>query len=230
MRSKPRPSPPHNPGVRDLVQGKRAWSHSLKAEDVEHGFQGWHERGYLPHRDEPGLVQFVTFRLTDAFPEKLRAEWEALWRIEDDRQRQLELEAYLDKGRGACHLRQPDIARIIEESLRFRHGQDYELRAWSVMPNHVHLLFKVLDVPMAQLLDAWKGFTAKCANRILGKRGKFWQDGYWDTYMRDESHELRARKYIESNPVKAGLAATGKDWPWSSARFRDAYERLCLPD
>ncbi len=47
--------------------------------------------------------------------------------------------------------------------------------------------------------------------------------------MRDAEHERRSQKYIEANPVKAGLAAVPKEWPWSSARFRDDYERLCLP-
>ncbi len=229
MDSKRLPSPPYNPGVRDLVRGKREWSRQLSQEDIERGFLGWHENGYLPHRDVPGLLQFVTFRLVDAFPEELQAEWEALLRIEDDRRRRIELEAYLDKGRGECHLRRPDIAKVVEDSLRFRQGVQYELRAWVVMPNHVHLLFKVLDVPMSQLVDAWKGYTAKQANRLLGRKGHFWQDGYWDTYMRDNEHEARTRRYIESNPTKACLAELARDWPWSSARFRDAYERLCLP-
>lgn len=229
MTPKPRSRPPFNPGVRDLVRSKREGSRPLAHDDIERGFQGWHESGYLPHRDEPGLIQFVTFRLADAFPEELRSEWAALLKIGNDRQRRIELEAYLGKGRGVCHLQQPEIARLVEDSFRFRHGEDYELRAWVIMPNHVHLLFKVLGVPMSQLLDAWKGFTAKQANRFLGRRGKFWQDGYWDTFMRGEEHERRTQKYIEENPVKAGLVASRKEWPWGSARFRDDYERLCLP-
>ncbi len=83
---------------------------------------------------------------------------------------------------------------------------------------------------MSQLMDAWKGFTAKQANKVLGRRGKFCQDGYWDTFMRDEEHERRTQRYIEDNPVKARLIASRKEWPWGSARFRDGYERLCLPD
>jgi hypothetical protein len=90
------PSPPHNPGVRDLIAGKREWS-PIADEDLKTGFLGWHESGYLPHRDEPGLLQFVTFRLADAFPTELRFEWEALLKIEDDRQRRIKLEAYLDR-------------------------------------------------------------------------------------------------------------------------------------
>ena len=82
---------------------------------------------------------------------------------------------------------------------------------------------------MWRLIDAWKGFTAKMANKILGLSGQFWQAGYWDIYMRDSQQEVRTRRYIENNPVKAKLVTFSKEWPRSSARFRDAYERLCLP-
>jgi REP element-mobilizing transposase RayT len=229
MVSKRLPSPPHNPGVRDLVEGKRAWSRPLAKDEIERGFAGWHENGYLPHRDEPGLIQFVTFRLKDAFPSALRSEWEGLLKIEDDRKRRIELESYLDKGRGECHLRRTDIAAMFEGSLKFRHHSQYELRAWVIMPNHVHLLFLVHEAPMWRLVDAWKGYTAKEANRILGRQGPFWQAGYWDTFMRDDQHEAQTRRYIENNPTKAKLVLSPKEWPWSSARFRDASERLCLP-
>jgi REP element-mobilizing transposase RayT len=229
MKRKRLPRPPHNPGVRDLVAAKRTWSASLPQEDLKAGFRGWHEHGYLPHRDEPGLIQFVTFRLADAFPTDLRSEWEALLQIEDDQQRRSELEAYLDKGKGQCYLRCSAIAGLVENSLLFRHEVQYDLRAWVVMPNHVHVLFQTWDVPMSKLVEAWKGFTAKEANKILGRKGQFWQEGYWDTYMRDSQHEARTRHYIEINPVLAKLVAAAKAWRYSSARFRDAYERLCLP-
>lgn len=212
-----------------LVAGKQAGSPPLPQNEIDRGFLGWHENGYLPHRDEPGLLQFVSFRLVDAFPAALRREWEALLKIEDDRQRRMQLEQYLDLGRGACHLRQPDIAMVVENSLLFRHQIQYDLRAWVIMPNHVHLLFLVQDIPMWQLVDAWKGYTAKEANRRLGRQGQFWQEGYWDTYMRDSEHELQTRRYIESNPTVAKLVLSPKEWSWSSARFRDEYERLNLP-
>jgi REP element-mobilizing transposase RayT len=229
MNTKRLPRPPFNPGVRDIVEGKQAWSRPLVKDEIERGFLGWHENGYLPHRDEPGLVQFVTFRLADAFPNELRSEWEGFLKIEDDRKRRIELEAYLDRGRGECHLRRPEVAKLMEGALLFRHEADYDLWAWVVMPNHVHLLFLTRDVPMWQLVDAWKGYTAKAANKILGRKGRFWQEGYWDTYMRDREHEVRTQRYIENNPTKAKLVVLPKEWPWSSARFRDDYQRLCLP-
>jgi len=222
--------PPYNPGVGELIRGKRQWSQPLSRASIRRGFLGWHESGYLPHRDEPGLIQFVTFNLADALPEELRAQWQAMLEIEDSRQRRIELEAYLDRSRGECHLRRPDIARLVEESLRHFHGERYELRAWVVMPNHVHLLFRVWHVPMWKLVDAWKGYTSKQANRLLGRKGQFWHDDYWDTYMRDSAHERRTIRYIESNPIKARLTRLPEEWPWSSARFRDTCGVLHLPE
>jgi putative transposase len=221
--------PPYNPGLRDLIQRKGAGTTPAPKTATAQGFAGWHEGGYLPHRDEPGLVQFVTFRLADAFPESLRAEWQELLEIENERKRRIELEKYLDLGRGECHLRRPEIGGLMEDSLRHFHGQRYDLRAWAIMPNHVHVLFRVDSVPMAELVDAWKGFTAKAANKLLGRRGQFWQENYWDTYMRDSGHEQRTRLYVENNPVKARLAKSRRDWPWTSARFRDEFEVLQMP-
>jgi hypothetical protein len=84
--------PPYNPGLQQLVGGKQAWAEPLDEHAKAQGFLGWHQRGYLPHRDAPGLTQFVTCRLHDSFPASRRAEWEALLRIEDNRQRRIKLE------------------------------------------------------------------------------------------------------------------------------------------
>ena len=216
-----RPSPPHNPGVRELVAGKRQWSSPPKVEDARQGFRGWNERGYLPHRDEPGLTQFVTFHLADSFPESLRSEWEHFLKLEDASERRKELEAYLDKGRGDCHLRRPQIARLVEDNFRQFSGGRYGLRAWVVMPNHVHVLIKVGAVPMAQIVGAWKRHTGRLANKLLAKQGAFWAEDYFDIFMRDDEHERRTIRYIENNPAKARLALDPKAWPWSSARLRD---------
>jgi len=47
--------------------------------------------------------------------------------------------------------------------------------------------------------------------------------------MRDEEQEKKAVRYIENNPVKARLCCVDKEWPFSSARFRDEFQRLLLP-
>ncbi len=225
-----RPGPPHNPGLRELVEGKRKLASSLTVEKAKAGFKGWHERGYLPHRDEPGLTQIVTFRLADSFPASLRSEWEAFLVLEDNDERRKKLQAYLDHGRGECPLRQPRIASLVEGAFRFYHSKDYELRAWVVMPNHVHVLFQLGPKSMSEVIGHWKEYTARESNKILKRDGQFWAADYWDTFIRHSKHQLQARNYTENNPVKAGLVRTAKDWPWSSARFRDKFGRLNLPD
>jgi putative transposase len=235
-----RAGPPHNPAVRDLVSGKHHWSARVKNEDAKQGFRGWHERAYLPHRDEPGLTQFVTFRLADTYPQSLRSEWEHLWRIEENRERRTKLEAYLDRARGECHLREPVIAKLVEGNFLTHSSLSkpqmppstamrYELRAWCIMPNHVHVLFKVGSTPMSKIVGEWKKHTSRLANRLLGRKGAFWALDFFDLYMRDPEHERRTVRYIENNPTKAKLVLDPKEWPWSSARFRNQFGTLNLP-
>ena len=86
--------------LRELVADKNRWSRPLTDEERALGFLGWHERGYLPHCDFPGLVQFVTFRLADSMPASRRGEWEHLLKIEEIREKRTKLEEYLDRGVG----------------------------------------------------------------------------------------------------------------------------------
>ncbi len=201
------PSPPYNPGLRNLVEGKRAWDARASLSNQKQGFRGWHERGYLPHRDSPGLTQFITYHVADAFPTELLGEWAALLKIEEQRERRKQLEAYLDKGQGRCWLRRPQIADLCEAAFLQFNNERYNLEAWCIMPNHVHVLVKVTTVPMAQFVKSWKGYTARMCNRMLGRTGAFWADDYWDTYMRDEDQQRRTICYIENNPAKLDWCA-----------------------
>ncbi len=198
-----------------VVEQQREVSPELEREEKIQGFYGWHERGYLPHRDEPGLTQFVTFRLADSLPAAQQDEWEKLLKIEDDRERRIQLEAWLDLGHGTCHLKDSRVAEIVASAMKKFDGTRYRLHAWTVMPNHVHVLFETFEVPMRKILQQWKGSTARVANTLLGLQSAFWQGDYWDTFMRDADHQDRTIRYIRNNPVKAGLASDWKAWPWT---------------
>ena len=206
---------PHRPEVRETVRNQRIVSRNPNRAEQVAGFHGWQERGYMPHRDEPGLTQFVTFRLADSFPAELRQEWERLFEIEDDRDRRTQLEAWLDLGHGECHLKDERGASMMADTLRHFDGQWYRLIAFTIMPNHVYVLFHVTTEPMAKIVQSWKRFSANRANELLGRAGSFWQEDYWDTYMRDPEHEEMTVRYIRNNPVKAGLVGDWKAWPWT---------------
>lgn len=211
------PGPPHNPGLLKLIEAKREWHWRPTVDELRRGFRGWHERGYLPHFDAPHVTQLVTFMLDDSFPVTRRTEWEPYLKEPDHSQRRRKLEAWLDRGHGECWLRRPTVAEAAMAALHASDGTDYHLRAWVIMPNHVHLVVDVLEVPIAKLLNTWKGKSARTANQLLRRTGRFWQPDYFDTLVRDEAHLRQAVRYVEANPVKARLAKEASAWPWSSA-------------
>jgi REP element-mobilizing transposase RayT len=206
--------------IRELIRDKAQWAEPLSSADTQLGFRGWHSRGYLPHYDIPGKVQMITYRLADAMPADKRHEWSQFLEIEDEREQRIKIEEYLDAGRGECLLRRPEIAALVEENFLHFDGVRYHLLAWIVMPNHVHVLAEITDMPMSVVVKNWKSYTAKAANRLLERNGTLWQEDYFDRYMRDEEHLRKAVRYIENNPVKAGLVKFPAEWMFSSARFR----------
>ncbi|MGH2587748.1 MAG: REP-associated tyrosine transposase [Dehalococcoidia bacterium] len=182
--------------------------------------RGWYSRGYLPHFDQPGLIQMITFRLADAMPVERRRAWQQLLQVDDEVKRRARIETYLDAGHGSCHLRDPRVARVVEQALLHFDGERYRLFAWVVMPSHVHALIEPFGGnPLREIVHSWKSFTAKQADRILGRNGTFWQPDYFDRVVRNAEHVERARAYIDENPVKAGLVQRAGDWPFGSARF-----------
>ena len=189
---------------------------------------GWYSRGYLPHRDEIGLVQFLTFRLADSLPqEKLQQLEQELAHLPVDvrsLERRKQLEQWLDAGLGCCALRHPHMAETTERALLHFDGERYRMLVWCIMPNHVHALIQPF-APLTAIVRSWKSFTGRWAlahnaELKLGIPGTiFWMREYWDRFMRDKNHLLRTIDYIHANPVKAGLSVEPEAWPWSSARL-----------
>lgn len=209
-----------NPRLKQLIDQKRAWSEPMSAIDKERGFKGWYASGRLPHFDRSGLQQCVSYRLHDSMPWERRAEWRALLELEDDRLRIRKIEEYLDRGYGVGYLGDPRVAEIVQSNWWRHDGRRYRLLAWVIMPNHVHVLLEVWHVPLGQIVQSWKSYSAKEANRVLHRQGGFWSADYFDRYVRDEGHFRRVVRYIESNPVKAHLVRQPEHWRWSSARYR----------
>ncbi|MGH9608948.1 MAG: REP-associated tyrosine transposase [Bryobacteraceae bacterium] len=171
-------------------------------------------RRRLPHLDVIGQPVFITFRLRDslpaerAFPAVNLTSGEAV----------LIMDRLLDQARsGPMFLKQPDIAGLVAESIRC--GAEighYTMHSWVIMPNHVHLLLTP-HVSLSKLLGSLKAMTSKRANRLLCRSGQpFWQDESYDHVVRNDDEFRRIQRYIESNPVKACLAAEPEQYPWSS--------------
>jgi REP element-mobilizing transposase RayT len=220
-----------NPGL-DRVH------HELRGTGVRDGRlnrlrSGIHSRGYLPHVKREGAAYFVTFRLADSLPRQLLLQLERRHaeRVrslkpgniealhETNRERLRDIERALDRGVGVCHLRRPDIAKLVAESLLHFHGVQYLLDDWVIMPNHVHLiLWPMPNHTLSAILASRKRHIARQANLILGRTGTpFWQRESFDHWIRSDDEKARIRRYIGNNPVKAGLCGTPTEWKWGSA-------------
>ena len=93
----------------------------------------------------------------------------------------------------------------------------YDLGAFVIMANHVHVLFHPQQ-EVSKVLQWMKGTTARQANQILARTGKpFWQRESYDHWVRNEEQFERIVAYIENNPVKAGLVTQASEYRWSSA-------------
>jgi REP element-mobilizing transposase RayT len=171
-------------------------------------------RRRLPHIYPRDVPLFVTWHLHHSVPHalvppgSLSAGEAFVW-----------LDRQLDNAKqGPLFLKQPEIAQIVVASIhKGVQLSHYELGAYVVMANHVHLLIRPAIAP-DRLLKSLKGATAREANRLLGLTGEpFWQKESYDHWVRNDAEFWKIRAYIENNPVKAGLVRNPQDFPWSSA-------------
>ena len=99
-----------------------------------------------------------------------------------------------------------------------RQRSDTEILAYCLMPNHIHLIV----VPrksngLAELLRYAHRTYAVAINAREGWQGHLWQERF-HSFVMDEQHLLAAVRYVELNPVRAGICRRPGDWPWSSYR------------
>ena len=140
-----------------------------------------------------------------------------------DREFQRQIERYLDRGAGECHLKRPEVAQIVIEALLHFHEQQYLLDEWVVMPNHVHLiLWPMPNHTLSEILRSRKRHIARQANLILGRTGEsFWQHESYDHWIRNDEEKARIRRYIRNNQVTAKLCVSPEAWRGGSAYFSE---------
>src|SRR6266851_8965512 len=199
----------------------------------------------LPHWHPPGVPIFFTCRLYGSLPAKATQELNSMQKLlareistvsgVEQQKRRLQnykklfarIDATLDKATsGPLWLAKTEIASTVENALLSKYATLYKLWAYVIMANHIHFLLTPKSstgslFPVRVILQKVKGYTAREANRILGRTGTpFWQDESFDHWPRDDDEFMRIVAYIENNPVKAGLVTRPEDWKYSSAAER----------
>ena len=111
------------------------------------------------------------------------------------------------------------VQLVLHEILRTADEYGFELPAYCFMPDHLHLL-SVGRSPVAHLLSFAKLARQRSAMTFARRIGKrLWQQGFFERTLRnDETVEVVAR-YIEGNPVRAGLVTSVDEWPFTGGSF-----------
>jgi REP element-mobilizing transposase RayT len=202
-------------------------------------------RRNLPHIQPRGATFLVNFRLANSLPtevvERLRADAEELEKcllaikdlkekhlLRDKKQRELfnKWDDALHKSQsGPLWLKDEKIAEIVAYSIRYHDGKWFDVVAYRIMPNHVHLvltpyeLSETADYSLTKIMHNIKRNSANHANKVLGRTGSFWQHENYDHFVRDQADLERIVKYVLYNPVEAGLVKEQKDWKWSYCKY-----------
>jgi REP element-mobilizing transposase RayT len=171
---------------------------------------------YLPHLRQPGAIYFVTFRTADSIPAPVIAQWtreRQKWlsthpephddaiRREYHRRFTERMHRFLDECHGACPFRDRCARDVVEAALLFRDGSDYALDQYVIMPNHVHVLVSPTGAnELSDISGTWKRVSAHRLNKLLGRRGEFWQQENWDHVVRKPEYLERFQEYIAENP------------------------------
>ena len=202
----------------------------------------FHYRRNLPHYHLEGYPLFITFRLEGSLPREVLAQ------LKEQRQSELktlkknslapriEIEkrhfGYYDDWLDRCEfgprwLQDANIAHTVANEIQDLDRDRYQLIAYCIMPNHVHILIQSCmrepanhlgqsaKYPVTETLRLLKGRTARFCNLELKRNGGFWQHESYDHVVRDEQELEQTILYILNNPVKAGLVTEWRDWKFT---------------
>ena len=191
----------------------------------------FHRRN-LPHIYMQNTTYFITFRLKGSIPKikiKELVDWkdnltQAKTRNEKYRQDLLFFGKYdklLDNNKKIQHLKNPKVANVVAKELHKYNNKEYSLICYSIMPNHVHLVFSLLENSNSidKIMQNIKRISAFYANQILNKKGHFWQSESYDHIIRDEDELQRIVDYSIYNPVKAKLVDEWFKWDYTYFKY-----------
>ncbi len=188
-------------------------------------------RSRLPHWEIENGIYFITIRCAGSLPSQAQNRLEELKQTIEQQspnsdafvryQREIfsTCEKYLDRGLGFYPFETPEVARqFIEDHKSWSTEAGWLAPSYCVMPNHVHILAypdNVHSLDLRDYLKRLKGRTARNANRLLLRKGAFWQTEWLDRWIRNDAELEKTIAYIRNNPVKAQLVANPEDYPFS---------------
>jgi len=196
-------------------------------------------RTNLPHYQPEGGIFAVSFRLAFNLPESIieslkadKSEYEIIsstltdsekgrYDLEFKRNYFADFDRFLAKYQDSPDwLKNYKIADCVQDSFIFLNQKKYILHCYTIMPNHVHLIIEPVMknnsyYAVSEILQSLKGYTARECNKILNRKGQFWQHGHYDHMIRDDNDYNYQVEYVKNNPVKAGFVKIWENWRYT---------------
>jgi REP element-mobilizing transposase RayT len=119
---------------------------------------------------------------------------------------------------------QPDLSpeerEVVTTELRSRQSERYNLHAYVVMNDHVHVLLEPnQSFTLEKIIHSWKSFTTHTMQRLHHRRGALWQSEYLDRIIRDDNEFTQKLHYILHNPWTRWPDLQEYSWAWSRYRL-----------
>ena len=118
-------------------------------------------------------------------------------------------------GRQNIFIDEEDNLRFLKTLLRYKQELHFEIHAYCLMGNHVHLLMKDEKEELELIMKKIAGSYAYYFNRKYDRVGHLFQDRFKSETIEDNTYYLTVLRYIHQNPEKAGIAST-EEYEWSS--------------
>ena len=200
-------------------------------------------RSHGPHLQFTDSILFITWRLAFTLPQHVMQLFNEIRSNKEYQELQLkelkQSNSYIfakfweyDEALGKLpqlgfSLNDTQIAEILRNTMHYYNGKTYDLYAFCIMSNHVHLVVRALkkeDEPnyeVDQIVQSIKKYSSKQINEFRGRTGQIWDNFYFDRIIRDEENFYDVMNYVLNNPVKAGLVDSAGKW-------RDSYQCVGL--
>ncbi len=200
------------------------------------------DSSFLPHWKIENGTYAVTFRQADSLPtvvlnryretrDLILEKIELLSKLDSSRSQLNDLlslreelnhletsiiEPALNQGYGSCLFNNDQNAELLANALKHFDATRYDLLAWCIMPNHVHVILKLAKgEELDKILHSWKSFTSHEINKRNGTTGSIWQKESYDHLIRDGKDFRNQIDYVLNNPAKACLL----NWQWTGCAY-----------
>ncbi len=122
-------------------------------------------------------------------------------------------------NRQACFFFDEDYQCYLEWLDNYAHDSGCAVHAYALMTNHVHILMTPLKITgAAELMKHLGQRYAQYINRTYKRSGTLWEGRFRSCVAQQENYLLLCQRYIELNPVRAGIVGHPGEYRWSSYR------------